>query len=480
MKYLLSASLGIAFQRVMDLSCPICHEIFRNPVVLSCSHSFCQACLHSWWAEDLNRECPLCRRTASKTDPVCNLALRNLCETFLQDFLQEERESEALCSLHSEKLKLFCLDHQRPVCVVCRDSRAHTNHRFRPIDEAAEDYKKELSDFLKPLQEKLEVLKQIKGNWDQTAVHINVQALHTEMQIKDEIKRLRQFLQEEEEARTAAVRKEEDQKSQMMKEKINGLTEDIVALSDLVRATEKEIKTGIVPFLQNYKRTLERVQQWPLLDDPQLAPGALIDMAKHLGNLTFNIWNKMTEMVTYYPVILDPNTANTNLRLSKNLTSARYSETERERELPRNPERCEGFLTVLGSEGFNSGTYGWEIEGINNADWTVGVIAESAPKKGELLEGHWGIQFFNGEHRAYSPSNADEVLCVKKSLHRVRVHLDLDEGKLSFHDPDSNTNIHTFRHTFTERLFPILHTASILPMKISPVKVSAKVEIHRS
>ena len=79
---------------------------------------------------------------------------------------------------------------------------------------------------------------------------LQVQAQHTERKIKEEFKNLHQFLRDEEAARLAALREEEEQKSQMMKKKIEKMSREISSLSDTIRSIEKEMKADDITFLQ--------------------------------------------------------------------------------------------------------------------------------------------------------------------------------------------------------------------------------------
>ncbi|KTG45882.1 hypothetical protein cypCar_00013666, partial [Cyprinus carpio] len=244
----------------VDFTCPVCFDFFINPVVLNCSHSMCSDCIQAFWESKGIRECPMCREISTVNDPPLNLALKNLCETFQQE--RSHRTSsgaEAVCSAHKEKLKLFCLDDQQAVCLVCRDSKLHTDHSFCPIDEAVHNNK--------------------------------IQTEEAEEKIKKEFEELREILRNEEVARITVLQEEEKQKSQMIKEKTWKTSKQIVSLKCAIRDVEEQMKAEDDSFLQNFKSTLERAQC--SLPDPGNVSDLLINTQEYLSDLRLTVLQKI-------------------------------------------------------------------------------------------------------------------------------------------------------------------------------------------
>ncbi|XP_067312360.1 nuclear factor 7, ovary-like [Pseudorasbora parva] len=438
-----------------ELSCPVCCEIFKAPVILSCSHSVCKECLQKFWKTKNTQDCPVCRRRSSRDQPPTNLVLKNLCESFMKVRNKlRSTESEEICSLHSEKLKLFCLEDKQPVCLVCIDTQTHISHTFRPISEVVSAYKEELNTAMKSLQKRLKRNENIKGEFEKTAQHIKSQAEQTEHQIKQQFEKLHQFLRDEEEATITALREEEEQKTQKMKKKLEEMNTHISTLSQTIKDIEETMRASDICFLKEFPVSKERVQSSK--PDPQMASGALIHVPRYLGNLPFRVWKKMQDIVQNTPVILDPNTAHPWLVLSDDLTSVRYSGNDQP--LPDNPERFDWGLCVLGSEGFNSGTHSWDVEVKEGSVWILGVTTASNQRKGQgfFVIDVWCVEY--NQFGLYSGSG----FRVKQKLDRVRVCLDYDRGTVSFSDPVTNTHLHTFTTSFTHTLFPFFYCSSSL------------------
>uniref|UniRef100_A0A3Q3DHR3 Tripartite motif-containing protein 35-like n=1 Tax=Hippocampus comes TaxID=109280 RepID=A0A3Q3DHR3_HIPCM len=449
-----------------ELSCPVCCEIFKEPVVLKCSHSFCRACLQQFWNKKAaRRECPICRRKCSLTEPTVSLALKNVADTFLREQRRQpdgpgapglsggraDAQQEVRCDAHGEVLKLFCLDDLQVLCCVCHTSKKHQGHRVCPLEEGAHDLKEELKKDLIPLKKNLRRLYEAKQECDDTTVHIKNQTQATEQQLRGDFEQLRDFLQKEETARLAAVQQEAEEKKELVRKKADGLTRDILTFSHAVIAVENEIASADVLFLQ-----------------PEKVPGALINVAKHVSSLKYHIWEKMVEVVQYYSW----------LSISKDLTCVANSGSLQQ--LPDNPERFGHFVFALGSEGFTSGRHAWEVEVGDKEDWMLGVVKESIDRKGRISGcpegGFWMISHYEGEYSAMTRPSTP--LRVEAELSRVRVQLDYDAGKVIFSNPVSMTPIYTFTDFFADKMYPFFCPGANIngnnpnPLKICPANVA--------
>ncbi|XP_022066639.1 zinc-binding protein A33 [Acanthochromis polyacanthus] len=453
-----------------DLTCPVCCDIFKDPVLLACSHSFCRICLKRCWDTGL-RECPVCRKRASKSNPPSNLALKNVCEAHLQVRRQSsvQVEDEMNCNLHGEKLKLFCLVDKQPICVVCQSSKLHKTHDCSPIEEALLDCKDELTLSLKSLQDKLDNLKKINRTSADMLKYIKTQTLEAQKMIKSQFEQLHQVLYHEESVRLAAVKKEEEQKLAGMKDKIKELSAEVLSLTETISVIQEELKEEDLVLLKNFKATQDRSESMVLGSDNM--SGLLIDVTKHLCNLKYQVWEKIQDHVDYTPVTLDPNTAHPCLILSEDLTSLHYS--KQPSCCPDNPERFHMSAEVVGMTALSSGSHHWVVETGNNHDWLLGVASLSVSRNAEIParpeNGFWTLCFRDGEFRAMT--SPPTPLTVSRTPKQVKVQLDYNKGLVSFLDPADSTLIYAFTDTFKEPLIPYFYTQSSHPLRIMPEKV---------
>ncbi|XP_010902352.2 E3 ubiquitin-protein ligase TRIM21 [Esox lucius] len=444
-----------------ELSCPVCLEFFQDPVTLKCQHSVCRTCLETLTRlQETQHACPVCRRRYSMDNDrplMSNMKLRNIVEAFLQrgETQGYEEKGLVLCVIHKKKHRLFCLECEVAVCAVCVETEQHSKHNHKPLKEEVAWRKRELTILLRNLPEKLEMdIKQARDSKEHAAKYIKTQAQVTARQIQSEFMKLYQFLKEEERARLTALKQDEERKTELLTERINRLTSDMTSLSEGISDIHVKMNTDDVSFLQLYKDLKNRVRC--TMQAPQPVSGALIDVAHHLANLRFNVWEKMQEMVQYTPVTLDVNSAHPDLLISEALREV--SDGQVSQPVPDNVERFDSTMSVLGSVGFCSGIHSWEVEVGPKKAWTLGVAKESVARKGNVIVspvgGIWAIGLWNGEQYSAGTAPLGTPLVLTRKPQKVRVKLDYEKGELTFYDSSDMSVIYRFRDRFKDKLFP--------------------------
>ncbi|XP_042352569.1 zinc-binding protein A33-like [Plectropomus leopardus] len=460
-----------------DLLCPQCSEIYYLPVLLKCGHNICRVCLQKFWEWKGCRECPVCRTVSVPGRPPINLELKIAADKY--QVLKTSRDQE-FCCLHNEKLKLFCENDEKPICLVCQTSRQHRVHECCPVEEAAEQKKAEISATLESLRKKLTMLNKTKLHWEETKNYIQSQAYQNEVAIKEEFEKLHLFLREEEKSRLKVLKQEEEIKTQVMCVKLEDIKDQIKTLSSTISDIEAALKANDLPFLQDYKQTKKRAKC--NVPDPECIRDILINSAKHVGSLSFGIWKNMANIVKCVPITLDPNTAQANLKISEELTCVQYSSKQL---LPDNPERCTSRVCVLGATGFTSGKHSWTVEVGQAKDWFIGVAQESIKRKSTVFlnpaEGFWVIGLSKGDS-FWAQTMLRTKLVLKQKPEKITVQLEYDKGKVVFINAADSTTIHTFKDKFMERIFPFFSPGLFeeekksSPLRICPLTIKVDVE----
>ncbi|NWV21342.1 TRI35 protein, partial [Origma solitaria] len=276
-----------------ELLCPICYCPFREAVTLSCGHNFCKVCVSRAW-ENRRHACPLCKENSSLEDLRVNHTLNNLVELILKEEERREGRSSARCSIHGDDPKFFCLEDKELACFACQNSKQHEGHHMRPVEDAAADFRAKLANMESSLRDKVKDFGTVRRSYESIARHNKAELVRLERQVRWEFEKLHKFLRDEEQALLAQLREEARRKQDLIQGKMEQLAEESRALLHEAQQLQADLKQDDYTFLMVIPTPIACT-----VEEPEAVPlGMLLDVAKYLGSLQYNVWKKMLDTIT--------------------------------------------------------------------------------------------------------------------------------------------------------------------------------------
>uniref|UniRef100_H2ZZ61 Uncharacterized protein n=1 Tax=Latimeria chalumnae TaxID=7897 RepID=H2ZZ61_LATCH len=477
-----------------ELSCSICLELFKDPVLLACGHHFCTACISQVWDGAAGTlSCPQCPQVFSQRSMNSSEPMANIMEGFQGMELKEDAAyNQSLNIEHKQKLNVFCEEDEKVICVICGMSYNHRTHNLITIASAAGSFQKMLEDSLRTLQNQLREAYQHLDEEVKEIRALQTKAEHLRNHIGSEFYKLRQFLDEEEKSLKAKLEGAEKKNLLRLEESRIATAQEVSKLQHTIREIEKRLQSNNVEMLMTVSSFLNVCQLQSVDKDEAnhfsrlgLLPVSSIQRLRLEVSSDEKVW--LDEWTHLLPIVLeqalsgiarqlllffffrlsvvavqflesvtiDLKTAHKQLIVSKDRSSMRY--TIEQQYLPDNPERFTNYTAALGAEGFTSGRHYWEVEVGDELGWVLGVARGSVHRKDQIsYSPACGLWVFGRYLFGFTvcASSGPISLPLTATPRKIRVYLDYEGGQVSFYNAGDSSLIYTYTDTFTERLYP--------------------------
>ncbi|KAK0133516.1 Zinc-binding protein A33 [Merluccius polli] len=447
-----------------ELSCSICLDFFKEAVILKCGHNYCRCCILTHWEETgddySGYQCPQCRAVFNKKTFTKNYLVQNLVAK-LDDLetlsscaaLPRPVQVEGRCEQHGEELKLFCGTDRRPICVVCRESRAHRHHDVAPVHEVVHDMKMELQLRLLELNWQKSRCTSVRLEDERTKNDLKLQKRRLKEKIEADVGALVQFLLDERDSLLDDLDAEEAATTAVLDDNLKIVKAETAAVDATITNIHDHIagKTSFESLAQSYNEAIH-CKPFNTLESVH----STSDWTDFSGPFQLIVWKKMMHVLHTMPqnLTLDPDTAHPNLLITD--FDTKVEEGRACGHEPDLPARFTRFFSVLATASYAGGQHYWEVDVKDKGVWYLGVTTESSNRKGFVSltpsAGYWSLCL---QDRLYANGESGRIPVADYwNSPRVGVYLDYDNGRLCFYDAVTMKKLYMFSTCFEEPVCP--------------------------
>ena len=255
-----------------QLTCPVCLDLYTNPKILPCHHSFCQECLEGLPQEKEARgdtyylACPTCRqrtevpREGVGAFPVA-FTLNNLKEITQSLKNKVSEPQQVTCNDHDKPLDGFCETCEMVICFHCAIC-THKDHKHTLVSDCYPKHYQMLHNSLKPVKGKKEVLKKVLSDLAEREGKVRERGEGVLEEINRMVQEMISVLRQSERKLTEQVKRVTDAKLEMLSGQTKSIQTSLSLLEGVVDYVEQSLKTGThQQVLRSKKQMMEHMSE---------------------------------------------------------------------------------------------------------------------------------------------------------------------------------------------------------------------------